>query len=930
MSNLLTTKLNPPVVKLPRIPRPQIYQHLDEGLQSGHPIILVSAPAGFGKTICIIEWLNSINIPATWLSLDAADDDPGRFFAYLVAALQKIDQGICLEIEAVLRAGQLPPAEILLSTLINDIQALEDSFLLIIDDFHVIQDKFTLQIFERLVSNLPPALHLVLITREDPPLPLARLRANGQLTEVRAEDLRFNSSEIHQFLGECMGLSLSQTDIGILEERTEGWAVGLHLAGLSVKGRRNPSDFIASLSGSHRFILSYLTEEVLNRQPTDIQDFLLHTSILDRFSGELCNAVTQRDDSHSLLERLLNANLFLIPLDEEGHWYRYHQLFAELLRDRQNLDLKEKTQELHRRASQWFIQAGMDESNAFLDDAIHHALAATDYATAVHLIESHAMDMLMQWHLKTVEGWMRAIPSEWCARSPSANLAFAWTHLMRANHTQALPYLQRLGEMFSDPQIAASIGKEDPTLEAKWLALQSMLLNAQGKSTESVQLCQRALKIAPERGIQVNSMIYLGLANAYQQLDEYDQAVEAYQALIQLGQQADNSVSEMVGISGLALLALQHGQYHFAFELVTQGIRRIEHSGSLPPISTAVYGELAVIHYQWHQLDLAHHYFQRAIQVSTLSGYSDAELYYGVILSRLFQIQGDLEAAAQELQKTVELIQTEAATAVREEFIAQQIRIYLAQGNLARAEATLRGSGFAFDEIFSFPDPESNYKVPIFSRDNENRSVWTLYLSALRILLFRAQAEQDLASLQPGIGLADFLIESAQEHRYIPFAIEALLLRAQIYRTLGNHSASQADFAQALALGEPEGLISIFVEEGKPVASALTDLLEQNQPPQGHPDFFKRKPYLLDILEAFPAAKSAAVRVDRPHRTETLSDRELEVLRLMAQGQKYEEIGKSLYISLNTVRSHVKAIYGKLGVNNRIKAIELAHKLQII
>jgi LuxR family maltose regulon positive regulatory protein len=933
MSSLLATKLHRPSLPPKYVQRPLLMQRLDEGLEADRRVMLVSAPAGFGKTTCVSEWVEKLDMAVTWLSLDDVDDDPGRFFSYLVAALQKVDEYLCLEIEAVLRAGQLPPSEIILSTLINEILDLKSPFLLVIDDFQIIQDDTILQVLTGLVDNLPLPFHLLILTREDPSLPLARLRANNQLTEIRAGDLRFTNPEAYQFLNEVMKLSLSQADITALEERTEGWIVGLHLAGLSVSGRANPSNFIANLSGSHRFILSYLTEEVLNRQPADIQEFLLQTSILERLNGDLCDSITGREDSQVLLERLLNANLFLIPLDDEGHWYRYHQLFGDLLRDRQYTHSGIQTKKLHQRACQWFVQNGM------VSEGIQHALDAEDYDTAVHLIESHGMDMLMQWHLKTVEGWMRAIPPEWCAQSPSANLAFAWTHLMRANHTQAFPYLQRLGEIFTDPQVAESIQEEDPTLEAKWLALQSMLLNAQGKSTESVHLCNRALEIAPEddpstslrTSTQVNSMIYLGLANAYQQLDDYDHAVDAFQKLIQLGQTAGNSVSELLGISGLALLALQHGQYHFAFDLVTQGINRIERTGSLPPISTAVYGELAVIHYQWHQLDQAHHYFQRAIQVSKLSGYSDAELFYGVIISRLHQIQGNLEAATQEIQKTVDLMQVEAAAAVQEEVIAQQVRIYLAQSELAKAEMTLKGQGFSFEEIFSYPDPESAHTVPMFSRDRVSRSVWTLYLSALRILLYRAKTYQELTNLKPGLELADFLIEGALKNQYIPFTIEALLLRAQMHAELGNDSSSQLDYALALELGEPEGLISIFVEEGPPIAKALTNLLDQDQPKTDPLVISIRKPYIQKILDAFPTVESLMeVRNEQSDQIEPLTDRELDVLRLMAQGQKYEEIADNLYISLNTVRSHVKAIYGKLGVNNRTKAIDQAHKLQLI
>jgi LuxR family maltose regulon positive regulatory protein len=759
---------------------------LNEGLEFGRQVTLISAPAGFGKTTCISEWVHALDCPVTWLSLDPADDDPGRFFAYLVAALQKVDETLGREIEGVLRSGQLPSSETISTTLSNDILELEGRFLLVLDDFQVIQDRFILQVLEKLVANLPQPLHLVLLTREDPPLPLARLRANNQMTEIRAGDLRFTSSEADRFLNEVMGLSLSQADIAVLDDKTEGWIVGLQLAGLSVRDRINPSSFIATLSGSHRHILSYLTEQVLSQQPEEIQSFLLQTSILDRLSGDLCNAVTGRTDGHSLLERLFNANLFLIPLDDEQRWYRYHHLFADLIRDLQNTLQKDKTAELHQRASRWYAQADMGECGTFVSEAIEHALAATDYAMAVHLIESHAMEMIMQWYPKTVNGWMQALPPEWAAQSPKTNLAFAWMHVLGGTtYTRASLYLERLQAMFS----GSEMGKEDASLKAEWLALQSNLLNAQGKPAESLGLANQALEIVPEQDGYVRSQIYMGMAGAYQQMDDYAHAVEAFQMIVQHGRAAANFVSEILGLSGLGLMALEHGQLHFAFEIASQGIERIERSGSLPPISAAVYGELGQVYYHWHQLEQAHDHFLRAVQLSTLSGYSDAEIYLGVILSQLRQIEGDLEAAAWEIQKAADLMQVDAPVAVREEVVSQQVRIYLAQNRLAAAETALKGHRFFSQDEFSIPD--------LAPDQNITSSVGRLYNSGLRILLYRAQARRELASLRRGIELADRLIAGALQRQYIPVALETLLLRAQMHAVLGSDQASLADYARA-------------------------------------------------------------------------------------------------------------------------------------
>lgn len=907
MLNLLSTKLRRPIFPPKRVQRPQLVQRLNEGLSAGRPLTLVSAPAGFGKTMCVSEWLNTLDVPVTWLSLDSTDDDPGRFFTYVIAALQKIDESLGREVGSVLRSGQLPPGEIISTTLINDVLAWDGRCLLVLDDFQVIQDRFILHVMETLLINLPRSLHLVLITREDPPLPLARLRANNQLTEIRAGDLRFSDREAEQFLNEVMGLTLSSADIAALDDRTEGWIVGLQLAGFSMRDRANPASFIATLSGSHRFILSYLTEEVLNRQPAEIRQFLLQTSILDRLNGEVCNAVTGRTDGPQLLDRLLTANLFLIPLDDEQRWYRYHHLFADLLRDLQRAQPTDRA-ELHRRASQWYAQEGM------ANEAIQHALAAADYALAVQLIERNAMDMLMQWYAKTVEGWLQAIPPEWRRHSPRTNLAFAWMHLFRGNFGQVAPYVERLYEIFASSPI------EDTSLQAEWLALQATLLNAQGKPAESLALANQALHLVPEQEAYVRSQIYMAFVGAYQQLDDYARAVEAYQQLIQYGRSAANLSVELMGASGLALLALQHGQLHFAFNLASRGIERIERSGSLPPIAAAVYGELGEVCYQWNQIEQARRCFQRAVEVSVLSGFSDAEAYFGVVRSRLLQIEGDLDGAASEIQTVVDLMQTSAPTAVREEVIAQQVRVLLAQNRIASAESVLnRWATFAQGKVV-IPDLDTARTITYPHGLIAN--------SALRVFSQRALTTKDALSLSAGVDLADRLIDQAIQSQYTPIALVALLLRAQMQLALGNQPASLADTIRALELAEPEGGILLFLEEGPAIIPLLQVAAAQATTPE------RLRDYARELLAAFPAADQAAVSpvtiVSDDQLIEPLSKRELEILRLIGEGYSNQEIADRLVITLHTVKKHSSNIFAKLGVTSRTQAVARARQLQLL
>jgi LuxR family maltose regulon positive regulatory protein len=914
-SNLLATKLHRPSLPVKRVQRPSLIQRLNEGLELNRQVTLVSAPAGFGKTTCVSEWVDTLdNWPVTWLSLGPSDDDPGRFFAYFIAALQKVDADLGREIEGVLRSGQLPPAEIINTTLINDILELEGRFLLVLDDFHVIQDRFIFQVLENLITNLPQSLHLALVTREDPPLPLAQLRAHNRLTEIRARDLRFTRRDVDCFLNETMGLSLSEADLAILEDKTEGWIVGLQLAGLSVQGLENPSGFIASLSGEHRFILSYLTEQVLSQQPEEVQQFLLQTSILDKLNGDLCNAITGRSDARTLLESLYNANLFLIPLDDEGQWYRYHHLFADLLRNLQRALEGDKITELHRRASHWYTQAGM------ASEAIEHALAAEDYEVTVVLLENHALGMIMQGYAKTVNGWARALPDEWASQSPRTNLAFAWMYVLRGAYAQASQYLEQLQSTLAD------FHEKDASIRAEWLVLQALMLYMQGDMSECMKLATRALELAPERNHRVRSLVYFAQASVYQFREEYSQAIETYRKSIQLGRATENLVAEMMSTAGLAGMVSEHGQLHLAFEIASQAVDRIERSGMLPPISAVVYASLGDTYYQWYQIEEARRYLLRALRLSILGGSNTVTIFCRVLLSRLFQSEGDLETAAREIQKAADLVPVEAPEYVRQEVVAQQVCIYLARDHPDAAEMALQGKGVSFWDRFSFPDLPPGEGI--------SYSAGLLYNSSLRVLLYQARAGNDPVSLELGLELADHLIAGASKSQQLLVVLEALLMRAQLHARLGDHPASVGDYVKALGLAEPEGFIGVFVEHGQPVAKDLADLVKRKQLGGNvRPDYVER------ILAAFSGAR--LTHDDRPvpvpsaeigpmSLIEPLTERELEVLSLMVMGLKYKEIATRLFISQNTVRFHVKAIYAKLNVNNRTQAIEKARQLRIL
>jgi LuxR family maltose regulon positive regulatory protein len=927
MDSLLATKLRRPSVPPQRVERPHLLKRLNEGLALDRQVTLVSAPAGFGKTTSVSEWVDQLDLPVTWLSLDPADDDPWRFFAYLLAAIQKVDPTLGREIEGVLDSGQLPPGHAISTVLINDILEADRRFLLVLDDFQVIQDRVILHVLERLLTSPPPTLHLVLLTREDPPLPLARLRANNQLTEIRARDLRFAPGEAGRFLNEVMDLSLSRRDVVALEEKTEGWIVGLQLAGLSIQDRADPSEFIAGLSGSHRFILGYLTEQVLSRQPEEVQRFLLQTSILDRLTGDLCNAVTGRSDGSAMLERLFSANLFLIPLDDEGRWYRYHHLFADLLRDRQRALESDQTAELHRRASRWYAQSAEDDSlgpggrGALIGKAVDHALAAADYEMAVGLLESHATDLIMQGYARTVHSWVEAIPPQWRSQSPRTNLAFAWMHLLRGAYAAASPYLERLEAALEPSAAESGLEEERSALEAEWLAMQSLLMNKDGKMTEGKVAASRALKIAPEQDHRVQSLAWFGMATAYNASKDSASAVQAYRMAIHHGRAAQNPVAELMSVAGLGGMALYSGQLHLALEITSQAVERIDRSGLLPPISAVVYGALGEACLQLYQIEEARRHILRATELSMLGGYGSGRTYCRVLLSRLHQIEGDLAGATREIQRAIDVMQVDAPDDIRQEVAAQQVRVYLAQDRPVAAQMVLEKQGFSFRGQFSFPDlpPDRPTRHP----------VGLLYNSSLRLLLYRTEHGEDSTGLERGIAVADRLIAGALQGQYVLVAIESLLLRARMRDELRGDQAggatSRSDYVRALELAEPEGIIGVFIEQGPPVVRTLTDLLQENQLGAVDPMYVER--ILVAFSKSQPPATRRAARPGPDALIEPLTDRELDVLKLMAEGLTYKEIAARLFISLNTVRFHVKAIYGKLGVNNRTQALARAREL---
>lgn len=852
--SLLATKFHIPLLRVGAVVRPRLLKELERGLEETRKLTLISAPAGYGKTTLVVEWLSSLQSDIenslskiAWLSLEEDDNQPGRFFTYFVAALRRLDKSFCAELFSILQAGQIPHLDALLTTLANEMLTWESPHFLVLDDFHHIQDTAILDTLAALLAHQSPNFHLVLVTREDPPLPLARLRARGQLIEIRAADLRFSETEAGMLLQDGLHLNLSGADIARLTERTEGWVAGLQLAGVSLQGRENPADFVRALSGSHRFILDYLTEEALKTQPPSVQDFLLETSILPRLNWDLCDAVTGRTDSAALLERLLAANLFIIPLDDEGRWYRYHHLFAELLQHKLRREHADRLPELHQRASQW--HENQDEPAT----AIEHALHAADFEHAAALMERHHWDLINQGRGRAMETWLQAIPAALHANCPQVYLSIVWGQMLRGDFAKMTPYLAMAQSGL------ANLPPDTPEMhvaQADMFVLQSTLAQVQGKLPESLDLAEKARALVPAGDFRLSGLTSLAFGAAYRQMGQLEQAHQHLLEAIQAANTIDDHTTATVAMAHLSLILWPLGRLRYMAEKAEQAIARTESvSGIAPLMIGVVYAVLGRVYYEWNRIEEAHESLQHGIRLAALSGHSASLVYGKVHLAQLHQQQGHMKIAAQHLREAEEVLARGAPAWVRPDLLAQKVSLLTAQRNVNEAESTLKESGIPAD-------------APVTCHTE------VIHLAWLRWMLINRYPD--------AFSLAGRIVHSAEAEGRNGTLIHALVLGAQA-------GGGAKWLARARQLGETEGYQRVFIDES-----------------------FAETP------------------VYSPELIEQLTERELEVLRLMTEGLTYAQMAERLVVSVNTVRYHVKGVYGKLGVEKQTQAIERGRELGII
>ena len=879
---LLATKLYIPPLRPNVVSRPRLLERLNEGLH--RKLTLISAPAGFGKTTLLSAWFEGIDRQVAWLSLDEGDSDPVRFLTYLVAALQTIAPNIGEGVMRVLQSPQPPPIESILTALLNEITTIPDHFVLVLDDYHVLETKPIDQALTFLLEHLPPQMHLVIATREDPQLPLARLRARDTLTELRVTDLRFTPSEAAGFLNQVMGLDLSAEDITALETRTEGWIAGLQLAAISMQGQKDTTSFITSFTGSHHFVLDYLVEEVLQQQPERVQNFLLRTSILDRLCGSLCDAVLLDPNAYgqATLEYLERANLFIVPLDNERRWYRYHHLFADLLRQRLQQstdsstgDERDGVAELHSRASQWY------EDNSLTIEAFHHAVAANDVERAERLVEGEGMPLQFRGPMISVLNWLESLPTTILDARPSLWVTYASALTMTGQPISSVE------EKLQAAEVALQEAEQDDKtrdLVGHIAAIRAMLAIPANQVEAMIAQSRRALEYLYPNNLPVRATAQWTLGYAYQLQGDRAAASQAYTEVIAISQASGNSMVTLAATTCLGQVQEAENQLYLAAE----SYRRVLHLAGEPPWPAAceAYLGLARVCYQWNDLEAAEQHGQQSFQLAIQMVSVDTPAACEVFLARLKLARGDVDSANALLAKAEQFAHQHNFVHWMPEVAAVKVLTLLQQGNLAAAAYLAQ-----------------THELP---------------LSQARVHLAQGDTSAALAVLESWRDQMD--AKGWQDERLKVMVLQAVALQAH-----GEKDQAVQLLCDALALAAPGGFIRLFVDEGPPMAL----LLSQAEAFGMMPDYTGNLMAALEA-DAQKLEKTFSLPPSAQPLIEPLSPRELEVLHLMAQGLSNQDICERLFLALSTVKGHNRTIFGKLQVQRRTEAVARARALGLL
>jgi LuxR family maltose regulon positive regulatory protein len=912
---ILATKLYIPPVRANLVPRPRLIERLDECLN--RKLTLISAPAGSGKTTAISEWVSiarrsyeeesPIKNRVAWLSLDKGDNDLNQFLSYLVAAMRQSEGG-----DETLGEGALimlesphPPINNILTSLLNEVFALSDRMILILDDYHLIEAHPIHDVLIFLIEHLAPQMHFIIATRDDPPLPLARLRARNQITELRAADLRFHSAETTRFLNQTMGLDLAREDIIALENRTEGWITGLQLAAISLQGSEDTAGSIKSFTGSNRFVLSYLIEEVLSQQTQSIQTFLLQTSVLNRLTGSLCDALTGQEDGQSTLERLDAANMFLIPLDNECRWYRYHHLFSDLLQQRLHQQQPEQMPKLHHLASLWY------EQNGFIHEAIEHALQTEDFERKVHLIEQQADAIWERGEHGKFGRWLEQLSADMVFSNPLLCILQAETQYARGQMDVAKQSLQAAEQILNpitDRAIDSKLqemnhrsGSDRLKLLGRLAANWALLAYWQGDVPGIIQHARKALEYLPKEDLTWRSTVAIVLGDAHSIKGEIPAAYQAQLEALEACKAAGKIFLILIANVNLAVTLRQQGRLQETLEICGQqlklGIKRGMAKTVVIGWFLAIYGEVLA---EINNLDGAIEEAKKGVELTELCGDVAMLSKSYLCLTRVFFSRGDIANAEEIIQKLEDIAgESDLPPGVPNIIASWKVRLWLSQDKLKAASQWIDERGLDIDG-----------ELPFLSEIE--------YIVLSRIFIAQGRLEESAKLLLR-------LQELAEAGGRTSRVIEIMMLQALNLESNGDTDSAIARLEQTLTLAESKGFIRIFVDEGPPMARLLHKAVSRGI----------ALDYARQLLSAFPVVGSnqseqpvtQSVETDF---TEPLSTRELEVLHLVAEGLSNQEIGSRLFISLHTVKVHTRNIYAKLGVHNRTQSVVRARAFGVL
>jgi LuxR family transcriptional regulator, maltose regulon positive regulatory protein len=881
---VLGTKLHVPAARRQLVVRNRLTGVLRA---PGSPrLVLIAAPAGFGKTTLMSQWLGATS--AAWLSLDPGDAEPRRFLTNLVAAVRRPHPELGLEAQALLDDDRGAPAEDVLTSLVNDLDTVAEPLVLALDDYHVIDAPEVHEAVGFLLDNLPPSTTLAMTTRQDPPLPLARLRARGELLELRAADLRFTGEEAALFLNEVMGLDLDPAHVDALEARTEGWAAGLQLAALSARGR-DVGGFVEDFAGSHRFVLDYLVEEVLDSQPEEVRTFLLDTSVLDQLTAPLCDAVTGRDDGQRLLELLERANLFVVPLDDQRQWYRYHHLFADALRARLAAQGdSERVQGLHRAAARWYADAGL------VSDAIPHAVAGGDAELAADLAELSLPGLRQRREDRSLRAMVQLLPEHVVRARPMLASTMAWTHL-------SLGDLDAVERWLAASDEAMARDGEVPSVPAMNAIYRASVAQARGDVVATVEHARRALQVAaPDDHLAHGAAAgFLGLAawaggDLTTAVDTFTDAVRSLGA-------AGNVADELGATVVLSSMWLARGRPDEAQRLYEHALAVAGGLGG-PPLSTTgdLHVGLADVLRERGALDGAEQHLETARELGERASLPENRHRWYTARAGLLRARGDLEGAVEMLDAAEPLYLSGYFPDVRP-IAAVRARVRIAQGRLADAWRWAAEHDVTLDGEATFL---SEFAALTLAR---------LYVAELR-------GDGAASDPAPVLALLDRIADQARAAGRDGSLVEARIVRGLAHHAAGELEPALADLDEAMVLGAPHGYCRIFLDEGEPAEALLRALAARSDLPGAG--------LAADVLRT--GQRAAPGPGATRSRDDELSSRELDVLRLLATDLTGPEIARQLYVSLNTLRTHTKHIFTKLDVNTRRAAVRRATELDLL